>query len=464
VPSRTDAASATSSGRRPASGSTEAASTRCLVSGVTRGLPVNASDTMGGDRARVPWLVKSISVWESMTELTAARTEQLSRARTAVAVTFAVNGFCFASWLSRAPTARDMLSLSSAQLGVLLLCLSGGACLALPTSGAAVHRLGAARVVLFGAIVVSIGLLSFAAALLSRNVWPAAVGLLLTGVGMGNWDVAMNVAGADVERRGVRPLMPRLHAAFSLGSVAGAAVGVVLAGWSVPLEVQVVVAAVLAPTPLAVAVRHLPPDRPVEPDRTRASSGGLRAWREPRTLLIGLLTLCFAFTEGSANDWVAIALVDGHRASDVLGAVGFGTFVTAMSIGRLSGVAALRRFGRVAVLRVTAILALGGLLLVTLASSVAWVLAGALLWGIGASLGFPVGMSAAADDPAGAAARVGVVSSIAYTAFLAGPPLIGVLARHAGILHALFVVLGALAVALLISPAARPLPGRWPWT
>jgi len=155
--------------------------------------------------------------------------------------------------------------------------------------------------------------------------------------------------------------------------------------------------------------------------------------------------------------------VDGHRTSEVLGAVGFGTFVTAMTIGRLSGVAALERFGPVAVLRMTALLGLGGLLLVTLASSLAWVLAGALLWGIGASLGFPVGMSAAASThgsaPASAAARVGVVSSIAYTAFLAGPPLIGVLAQHAGILHALFVVLGALAIGLLASPAARPLPG-----
>jgi cyanate permease len=86
-------------------------------------------------------------------------------------------------------------------------------------------------------------------------------------------------------------------------------------------------------------------------------------------------------------------------------------------------------------------------------------LVGALLWGIGASLGFPVGMSAAADDPARAAARVSVVSSIGYTAFLAGPPLIGLLAQEAGILRALFVVLGALVIGLFAASAARPLPG-----
>ena len=391
-----------------------------------------------------------------MSELTILGAEQLNRARTAIACAFALNGFCFASWLARAPAARDMLLLDPAQFGLLLLCLSGGSCLALPTSGPMVHRLGAPRVVLLGSLVVGLGLGSFATGLMLRNMWVAGVGLLIVGLGISNWDVAMNVAGADVEQRRARPLMPRLHAAFSLGSVAGGGAGVTLASWSIPLVVQIFVAAVLAPSSMVIAVRYFLPDQFTEPDRPRGS-GGLRAWGEPRTLLIGVLTLCFAFTEGSANDWTALALVDGHRSSEVLGALGFGMFVTAMTIGRLSGVAALAHFGRVPVLRLTALLALGGLLLVTLASSVVWVLVGVLLWGLGASLGFPVGMSAAADDPARAAVRVGVVSSIAYTAFLAGPPLIGLLAQHVGILHALFVVLGVLAVGLMLSPAVRPM-------
>jgi len=72
-------------------------------------------------------------------------------------------------------------------------------------------------------------------------------------------------------------------------------------------------------------------------------------------------------------------------------------------------------------------------------------------------------MSAAADDPIRAAARVSVVSSIGYAAFLAGPPLIGLLAERAGILRAL---LGALALGLLASGASRPVlittTPRWP--
>src|SRR5437660_2970 len=69
--------------------------------------------------------------------------------------------------------------------------------------------------------------------------------------------------------------------------------------------------------------------------------------------------------------------------------------------------------------------------------------------------GFPIGMSAAADNPARASARICVVSSIGYTAFVAGPPLIGLMAQNAGILRALFIVVGALSLALLASGASR---------
>jgi MFS family permease len=386
---------------------------------------------------------------------------RLRGARTAVMLSFAVNGFCFASWLARTPAVRDGLGLNSAQLGLLLLCLSGGGCLALPAAGPVVQRFGPARVVLIGSIGMFAGLVTLAAALGVATVWLAAIGLVLVGVSNSTWDVAMNVEGADVEQRRGRPLMPKLHAAFSLGTVAGGAAGAVLASWSVPALAQVVAAAVLAPTSMVIATRaFLPPrvpDAAADAGSVRSASGGLRAWGEPRTLLIGLLTLCFAFTEGSANDWLAVALVDGHHSGETLAALGYGVFVAAMTVGRLSGTALLIRYGRVPVLRVTAVLALAGLLMVILGPNLPVVFAGAVVWGLGASLGFPVGMSAAADDPVRAATRVGVVSSIAYTAFLAGPPLIGLLAQHIGILRGLFVVVGALIVGLMATGAARPL-------
>ena len=101
--------------------------------------------------------------------------------------------------------------------------------------------------------------------------------------------------------------------------------------------------------------------------------------------------LGFAFTEGSANDWIAIAFVDGYGSGEAVGAVAFGFFVSAMTIGRLVGGSALERFGRVAVLRATAAIALAGLLLVALGGSTPVALCGALLWGSGPRSASPSG-------------------------------------------------------------------------
>jgi cyanate permease len=211
---------------------------------------------------------------------------------------------------------------------------------------------------------------------------------------------------------------------------------------------------------MAVAMRMFLADHGEAEEGTTRRSGVLTAWREPRTLVVGLMVLGFAFTEGSANDWMAVAMVDGYGTTEAVGAIGFGVFVAAMTVARMVGGTALERFGRVATLRATAVLGLAGLLLVLLGGSAPVAIAGAVLWGFGAALGFPVGMSAAADDPERAAFRVSVVSSIGYTAFLAGPPLIGVLAEHVGILSALFVVVAALTLGLAACGASRPLGVR----
>ena len=393
-----------------------------------------------------------------MTSTRAQPAAETTRARAAVYVVFAANGLAFASFASRTPAIRDALGLSTAQLGLLLLCLSGGSIAGLPASGPIVARLGPGRTVLAGAASVGLGLVLLGVGLVAGSVPPAAAGFAFAGLGSGMWDVAMNVEGADVERRLGRPLMPRLHAAFSLGTVTGAALGAASAATGLPLALQLFVVAALVPVTMTVATRRFRPFVPVEVAQRSGGSGSLAAWREPRTLLVGLMVLGFAAAEGSANDWLAVAFVDGYHTTQTVGAIGFGVFVVAMTAGRMFGGSALQRFGRVATLRAMAGFGMAGLLLVLLGGSTPVALAGALLWGIGAALGFPVGMSAAADDPTRAAARVSVVSSIGYTAFLAGPPLIGLLAQHAGILRALFVVLGALTLGLLASGAARPVP------
>ena len=382
----------------------------------------------------------------------------------AVFVIFMLNGFNFASWASRLPTTRTMLGFSEAEMGVLLLMAAIGSLVALPLSGWITSRLGARRTIVVFALVNSTGMLLVALALATGETWLLRAALVLVGIGTGVWDAAMNLEGAVVEQRLGRTLMPRLHAGFSFGTIIGSGLGALAAfvGLSVPWHLVIAISASFLL--VLVAVRGLLPDEPLvesssvaEPDAPRHNVFG--AWLEPRTLLIGVVVLAAALTEGSANDWVGLAVVDGFAQTDAVGAVTLSLFLTAMTGMRLLGTPLLDRFGRVAVLRLASGLALVGLGIFALVPWLPLAFFGVVLWGMGAALGFPVGMSAAADDPVRAAGRVSVVSTIGYTAFFMGPPLIGMLAEHVGYRSALLVILVPIALGLLLAGVARPLPG-----
>jgi predicted MFS family arabinose efflux permease len=293
------------------------------------------------------------------------------------------------------------------------------------------------------------------------GVVPVVVGLFLVGFANGAWDVAMNVQGASVEQHLGRSIMSRYHAGFSLGTVAGAGVGAVMVLTSVSVTVHLSVVAIGTAIVVPLAVRGFLPDVDDTPDEgaEKVDRGSVfRRWLEPRTLLIGVFVFAFAFAEGTGNDWIAVSLIDGYQTSAAAGTVGFAVFLTAMTAGRWFGPNLLDRYGRVAVVRTLAVVATGGLLVFIFSPSTPLAFVGIALWGVGTSLGFPVGMSAAADDPAAAAGRVSVVASIGYCAFLAGPPLIGFLGEQASVLKALTVVAGLLAVAAVVAAALRPLP------
>jgi MFS family permease len=375
----------------------------------------------------------------------------LTAARNAVGLTFFLNGLVFASWVSRIPEVRSSFDLTNGQLGLVLLAIAMGSVLALPTTGAAINALGTVRIVRLGAVAATLGMA--AAALGLGHVLPLTVaGLFVYGLGIGVWDVAMNVEGAEVERGLRRTIMPRFHAGFSGGTVVGALGGALLIELDVPAAVHLVGVVLLA---IVLVWRSSPSFLPVVERHEQSASSAARAWLEPRTLLIGVMVLALAMTEGTANDWLAVALVDGHDVSHAVGGAGFAVFVLAMTAGRFAGTGLIDRFGRVVVLWGTMVLAGAGVLLIVLADQPALVVVGIVLWGVGASLGFPVGMSAAADDPVRAASRVSVVSTIGYAAFLAGPPLLGFVGDEVGTLKALLVVAVLLMPAALVVPAAR---------
>lgn len=370
---------------------------------------------------------------------------------------FAGLGLAGASWISRLPQIRARLELDPASLGLLLLVTAMGGVLVLPVAGAVITRVGPRRGVTAAAGLVAGGL---GAVALGYALWTPLIvaGLLVLGTATGLWDVAVAVHGAALEQRLGRSLMPRLFAGFSLGTVAGACLGVLMSAWQVPVSLHIGGVAVLIGVVTPAAARHFLPEsaeRTIGSPQVKAPRVRLDSWRDPRTVAIGLIALAFAAAEGAGSNWISLAVIDRHHTTPTVGTLAYAVFLAAVTLGRWLGPANVDRMGRSGALRASATAAASGVVLFALGPNTATACAGALLWGMGAALGFPVALSAGADNPAGAADRVGVITSIGYCGFVGGPPVIGFVAGWTTLVHALLVVAVLMAGSVTLAGAAR---------
>jgi fucose permease len=379
--------------------------------------------------------------------------------RRAVFAVFALNGIGMASWTSRLPVIREDLGLGIAQMGLLVIALPIGGLVGVMLSSHLLHALGGRRTVQTSIVFSSAGL-ALVGIGSSAMASPTAtfVGFVVFGLANGLCNVAINVEGTAVERAGGTTVMPMFHASWSIGTFVGAGVGAFMSLLGVPVAVHVGTVAVIVAVVIVLAAARFPEIEVAVVDTTKRAAFAQRmaVWAEPRTLLLGLLIVSTAFTEGAANNWLAIAMVDSRGVDAATGAAYVAVFTGSMTAGRLLGSRAIDALGRVTALRGSFALALAGLLLVILVDHPIATVTGVVLWGLGASLAYPLGMSAAADDPVGAAARVGAVAAMASISAFIGPIVIGFIGEHLGLLAAFFVPVGLISVAMLFAGVARP--------
>jgi predicted MFS family arabinose efflux permease len=432
---------------------------------------------------------------------------RLRRAALATALVFAVNGFLLASWVSRLPATRDRLGASAAELGLVLLAPGIGSLLSMPFSGRWCRRFGSR-------LVVAATTVAGCTALVALAVVPTLVALGLTlfvwGAFYGSWDVAMNVHGSAVEQRAGREWMPRYHACWSVGGIAGAAFGALAAHAHGSLALHFTAVAVLCAALVALALRHFiedraervgdrvegapEPDPPVpgprapghaevpptggwgpnregspRPETVVAAvhspgpdpavgpqpAGGRARVLTGRLLLVGVVTLCATTLEGAAADWLALFLTDERGATGSLAAVGYAVFAVAMAAGRFSGTAVAERLGRDGAVRIGGLVSLAGVLVCVLGPGLAAGYAGAALWALGVCLVFPAAVSAGGETPGRPADAIAAVTAIGYGGFLVGPPLIGLLADHVGLGRALLVLCVLAGGIAALAPAVR---------
>ncbi|HFX5964827.1 TPA: MFS transporter [Escherichia coli] len=343
----------------------------------------------------------------------------LKRRTWALFMFFFLPGLLMASWATRTPAIRDILSVSIAEMGGVLFGLSIGSMSGILCSAWLVKRFGTS---------------------------------------FGSAEVAINVEGAAVEREMNKTVLPMMHGFYSLGTLAGAGVGMALTAFGVPATVHISLAALVGIAPIYIAIQAIPDGTGKNAaDGTQHGEKGIPFYRDIQLLLIGVVVLAMAFAEGSANDWLPLLMVDGHGFSPTSGSLIYAGFTLGMTVGRFTGGWFIDRYSRVAVVRASALMGALGIGLIIFVDS-AWVAGvSVVLWGLGASLGFPLTISAASDTGPDAPTRVSVVATTGYLAFLVGPPLLGYLGEHYGLRSAMLVVLALVILAAIVAKAvAKP--------
>ncbi|MGF9696408.1 MFS transporter [Paenibacillus sp. MABNR03] len=375
-------------------------------------------------------------------------------------VFFALSGMAFSSWTSRTPEVRDILHASTSIMGWIIFGIAAGAIVGLVSASSVIRHIGARKAIALSVIILSLGLLIAGFSILLAIKLLVFSGLVVFGLGYGIIDVAQNVEGAALERSTNKTLLPALHASFSGGTLLGVGLGSLAISVKIPVFIHFIIIAFVIILFGVICIKYLPTatgkvDLITNHHSVSSPQTKVSIFKELRLVYIGIIVMGMALAEGTANDWLPILFVDAYQVTHVTGTIVYGVFLLAMLIGRMSGGFLLDRFGRVPIMVSAAIIAVSGLAVVILDINFYFAAAGVFLWGIGASLGFPVGLSAAGDNPNGATERVAFVSTLGYLAFLVGPPFIGLLGESVGLLYALLVVIIAVLIAGLFSPAAK---------
>lgn len=358
----------------------------------------------------------------------------LSPQRLAVSLMFLANGFVVGSWAPKIPEFAARLDLDESALGLMIMCFGIGSLCAMPAVGAMISKNGSRRIML---LVASATIPCLLLVTLAPSIWTAAAALFLMGALIGGMDVAMNANAVEVEKRQARAIMSSCHGFWSLGGVAGAALGGILIELY-DVHLHAMVASLLTAVAVVIAWPRVIADPPHKAahDASQASSGvsrpslltaGATVW------LTGIICLIMMTPEGAILDWGALYLRQELGADPALSGLAFGAFSAAMALMRFLGDLVRDRFGAVRTFRVSAVLAMIGLTLAGLAQSPQMAIAGFAIAGLGFANTVPIAFSAAGNFPGlPQGLAISVVTFMGYSGILFAPSVIGFVAEHTG--------------------------------
>ncbi|MFL6415009.1 MAG: MFS transporter [Bryobacteraceae bacterium] len=372
-----------------------------------------------------------------------------------VVVLFLVHGLVVSTWISRIPAIQTKLQLSNAVLGLTLLSSAIGAVVTIPGVGYLISRFGSRRVCTLSSIAfcVAVVLMGFAV-----DAVTLAAALFVFGALAAAMDVSMNAQGVEVEKGLGRPTMSRFHGMFSLGAMAGAAVGGTVAASGINLPLHFGFSAFANTLVVLLVAPLLMSDIPHSTEREHR----LPFRKIPRVLLaLSAIGFCILLAEGAMADWTAVYLKQVLRAGPGIAAAGYSVFSGAMAAFRFLGDFITERLGPLRTVRTGCLVAATGLLYALAATSPEWSMPGFAAAGAGLSVIIPLVFgSGGRVRSVSPGPGIATVTGIGYVGFIVGPPSIGFASQIVTLRYALAIVVACCLIASLLAGFMRELEQR----
>ncbi len=358
------------------------------------------------------------------------------KVKLAVFATFLANGILFSSWLPYIPLVQRSLKLNNGVLGLTLLAIAVGSLISMPFTGALCGKFGSKKVTLTASLLFTLILpLTITA---NSLIFLISI-LLLFGAFNGAMGVAMNSQAVTVEKHFAKKMMSSFHGFYSIGGLSGVTLGGLLIELNITPLFHLGGISVLIILLLLFSNRYFLSEN-FEPDQTKSVAF---VFPKGALLKIGALAFIVLMAEGAMADWGAVFMQQSVKANAGLAAMGYGAFSLMMAIGRLSGDRFTAKIGENKLISITAIIAGGGLSIVLMSSHYIVAIIGFAIVGLGLSNLIPILFRSASQySKLSPGASIAAVSSAGYLGFLAGPPVIGLIAEVSSLTTALWFVVG----------------------
>ena len=363
----------------------------------------------------------------------------------AIKIIFFITACYVGLWVIRIPTIKDQLLTDYVGIGYIMLSFAIGSILAMIFANSLLLKTSTKAVLTF--TLIAEGCLWLPVPFI-EEIWLFIIFSFIFGMSYGAFEIACNVYASNLELREKKSMMSGFHAFWSLGVLIGSLITSLLLEWNYSFIFNILLyVTILLPISLYfVSCLEIQSNQKTE----KANKKNIFFIWPIIIVLLALISMANALTEGSVDAWGALYMrdfinVDGFKIG--LATLSFNIF---MVIGRLSGDWIRDKIGVLIFIISLFLITIVSLFILLNFDNVYSSIIGFSLLGIGASSIVPIAYSLAGKIK-GIDSGVGItiISIAVYGTFVGAPASLGYIANNYGI-NFIFVPMIIVFVILLI--------------